>query len=86
MFMRRWEIAGWLLMLLGLGAFFEAFSLVVKEPPSLLPVGPLTFFGYVIFRGGIHLIKVGVAAKVCQDWQAQQKVKEERARPAIVKR
>jgi hypothetical protein len=89
MFMRRWEVAGWLLVALGLWVFFEAFSLLTKEPPSLLPVGPLTFFGFVLFRGGIHLLKVSVAAQVCLDWQAQQRAKDDpsvRVRSAPVKR
>ena len=55
---RRWEVAGWLLVALALWAFFEVFSLLTKDQPSLLPVGPLTFFGFVLFRGGIHLLKV----------------------------
>ncbi len=89
MFMRRWEVAGWLLVALALWAVFEAFSLLTKDQPSLLPVGPLTFFGFVLFRGGIHLLKVSVAAQVCLDWQAQQRAKDDsllRARSAPAKR
>lgn len=74
--MRRWEIAGWVLLGVGLLIFYQVVSLLVREPPALLLSGPLSFIGFVVFRGGIHLLKVGAAAQACLDWQARQREKE----------
>ena len=76
------EIAGWLLVALGLFVFYLCWELLTRmlpDPdgrygpaPALLEVGPLAFIGFVIFRGGIHLLKVAVAARICQ--QAQDRL------------
>jgi len=66
------EIAGWILVLLGLLFFYVCFAMLVNDPPYLLRVPFLTVIGIFLFRGGIHLLKVAVAARVCQ--QAQQRV------------
>jgi hypothetical protein len=67
--MRLWgrEIAGWVLVLLGLYVFLACFEMLanVTAPPRILESAPLVFIGFVIFRGGIHLLKVAVAARVC---------------------
>jgi hypothetical protein len=66
--MRFWirEIAGWLLVGLGLFIFYTCFALLLTDrPPRIFETGPLTFIGFVVFRGGIHLLKVAVAARVC---------------------
>jgi hypothetical protein len=63
--MRFWvrEVAGWLLVALGLYVFYICFALLWGG--RILEAGPLTIVGVVIFRGGIHLLKVAVAARVC---------------------
>ena len=62
------EIAGWALVLLGLGCFYLAYGFFQE------PVGPApqyfagfatSLVGIIVFRGGIHLLKVAVAARVC---------------------
>lgn len=67
--MRFWfrELAGWALILLGLYVFVICLSLLLNEPrfPRYLEAGPLTVIGIVLFRGGIHLLKVAVAARIC---------------------
>lgn len=66
--MRFWirELAGWLLVALGLYIFYICFlALFVERPPFILEVGILAFIGFIVFRGGIHLLKVAVAARVC---------------------
>lgn len=64
--MRFWfrEMVGWFLMLLGLAVFFLCIGVLVTDRPQILSSGPLAFIGFVIFRGGIHLLKVAVAARV----------------------
>lgn len=68
--MRFWirELAGWALVALGLYLFLICLSILLSEPvtlPKYLEAGPLTVIGIVIFRGGIHLLKVAVAARIC---------------------
>jgi hypothetical protein len=65
--MRFWirEIAGWLLVLLGLYVFWIVLSITLTNPPLYISAGPLTVIGIFIFRGGIHLLKVAVAARIC---------------------
>lgn len=69
--MRFWlrEVAGWLLVILGLYVFRVCYQLLTdwSQPPGhyLLEAGPLAFIGFVIFRGGIHLLKVAIAARLC---------------------
>jgi len=63
--MRFWlrELAGWLLVVLGLVVFYLCFVLLVNG--YIASAGPLTFIGVFIFRGGIHLLKTAIAARVC---------------------
>jgi hypothetical protein len=63
--MRFWlrELMGWFLVALGLFVFYLCFQLLVNH--YILEGGPLTLVGIIIFRGGIHLLKVAVAARVC---------------------
>ena len=94
--MRFWvrEVLGWLLVALGLFVFYLCWVLLTRmlpDPdgrygpaPALLEVGPLAFIGFIIFRGGIHLLKVAVAARICilaQERLARQGDKQPR-RPA----
>ncbi len=65
--MRFWirELAGWLLIGLGLYVLFICFVFLVNDPPRTIQSAPLTLIGIIIFRGGIHLLKVAVAARIC---------------------
>jgi small neutral amino acid transporter SnatA (MarC family) len=73
--MRFWtrEAAGWALVVIGLVTFIASYlfliSLYYIEAFLLIPVG------IFIFRGGIHLLKVAVAARVCMD-AAEKKPRE----------
>jgi hypothetical protein len=75
--MRFWirEVLGWMLVLVGLFVFYVCASVLLGEPePLILEAVPLTFIGFIIFRGGIHLLKVAVAARI--SLQAQQALRE----------
>jgi hypothetical protein len=63
--MRFWwrELAGWALVGLGLYMFYLCFVLLINH--YLLEAGPWALVGIVVFRGGIHLLKVAVAARIC---------------------
>jgi hypothetical protein len=72
--MRFWmrEVAGWLLVGLGLYLFAICLSLVLERPNSkIFETGPVTLIGIIVFRGGIHLLKVAMAARICLDVHAQ---------------
>lgn len=74
------EIAGWVLMLLGLFVFYLTGRLLLDEASAhILEAGPMCVMGIVIFRGGIHLLKVAVASRICMRADAE-------ARPAAAAR
>ena len=68
--MRFWfrELAGWLLVALGLYMFLVV-ALQLLNPainwPRYFEASGWTVIGFIVFRGGIHLLKVAVAARVC---------------------
>jgi hypothetical protein len=67
--MRFWarEVLGWLLVLVGLGLFWPIF--VLAREHALTELWAVTIFAIFVFRGGIHLLKVAVAARVCLEAQ-----------------
>jgi hypothetical protein len=91
--MRIWfrEIAGWGLVLLGLIVFSQCFLFLnrtgvvrdangaerVEYRPGYLEAGSWSIVGIFLFRGGIHLLKVAVAARVCL--QANDRLQPETA-------
>lgn len=83
--MRFWirEVVGWILLGLGLWVFLGCLELLDRGKP--IEAGSQTVIGFIIFRGGIHLLKVAVAARVCM--QAGDRVPEQpAAAPAPVAR
>jgi hypothetical protein len=63
------EVAGWLLILAGLYAFLEAYNLLLNK--RILEAPPLVFVGFIVFRGGIHVLKVAVAAQAALGGQTE---------------
>jgi len=61
------EIAGWTLLALGLIAFVVAGDRLFPE--HFFWAILTTVIGVFLFRGGIHLLKVAVAARVCREAQ-----------------
>jgi len=60
------EIAGWLLLIVGLFILYSCFVMLANErPPRIIEAAPLTLIGIIVFRGGIQLLKVAVAARIC---------------------
>src|SRR5579871_6051518 len=68
------EIAGWILLVLGLLVFYECFALLLSG--KLIQTMPILFLGFIVFRAGIHLLKVSAAGLICL--RAQDQVNEAR--------
>lgn len=61
------EIVGWVLIALGLASFWVIYFVFLKSSPArVFESWPMVFVGIFLFRGGIHLLKVAVAARICQ--------------------
>ena len=59
------EIAGWVFIALGLAAFWICYFVLIKNGKPV-EAGPTVLIGIILFRGGIHMLKVAVAARICQ--------------------
>jgi hypothetical protein len=59
------EIAGWVLVLGGLYAFVVAYDLLLSK--RIFEAAPMVFIGFIVFRGGIHILKVAVAAQAARN-------------------
>jgi len=70
------EVVGWVLIALGLWAFWVCYDEFLRNK-KIFQAGPMAFIGFVLFRGGIHLLKVAVAARICQTGEAPK------ARPTV---
>ena len=71
------EVIGWVLMVLGLWLFYLSYVFVINK--NWIGSGPTVLMGIVVFRGGIHLLKVAVAARVCQQAPVESRPKPTRA-------
>jgi hypothetical protein len=60
------EIIGWLLVALGVAIFAWAIA-VLTIYNGVFQSGPMVIAGIFVFRGGIHLLKVAVAARICTE-------------------
>lgn len=58
------EIAGWALILIGLWQFARAYDLLLNK--RVFEAGPVVFIGFIVFRGGVHVLKVAVAAQAAR--------------------
>jgi hypothetical protein len=66
------ELMGWLLVIVGLGIFYLCIGLMLSGGAEILIEGPpVILIGIIVFRGGIHLLKVAVAARVCMHTHAE---------------
>lgn len=60
------EVAGWLLLGVGLAAFVICYVVFLLSR-RVIEAAMLGFFGFTVFRGGLHLLKVAVAARAAKD-------------------
>ncbi len=75
------ELAGWALIALGLYVFYQVYlfcgtnspisddTTIPRRQAQPLEAFCLTVVGVFIFRGGIHLLKIAVAARICREAQ-----------------
>lgn len=78
------EVAGWLLVLAGLGAFalcYYEFALNKR----VIVAGFLLAIGFWVFRGGQHLLKVAIAGRMCREVHTAAKPKLARRAIALGK-
>jgi hypothetical protein len=63
------ELVGWVLLGLGLLIFFYVYALCTLPGSERRPIdaGILLVMGVFVFRGGIHLLKVAVAAQAARE-------------------
>jgi hypothetical protein len=68
--MRFWvrEVSGWVLVVIGLFIFYLCIVLLFNG--HVVETGPAAFIGFIVFRGGIHLLKIALAARVCMQARA----------------
>ena len=74
------EVAGWALLILGLWLFYLSYFVLLKNG-YIVQSGPTVLMGIIVFRGGIHLLKVAVAARVCHQAPVEARPKPNRAEP-----
>lgn len=65
------EVGGWLLVIAGLYLFLVCVAILLNPQPSIIEASYLSVIGIIVFRGGIHLLKVAVAARICLHAQAE---------------
>jgi hypothetical protein len=77
------EMIGWLLVLAGLYVFYVAMQLLLRDGPFILEAPMFVAIGFFVFRGGLQLIKMSVASRVCLDAQKTTVAsRERRSEPA----
>jgi hypothetical protein len=67
------ELMGWVLVVIGLGIFYLCFAMLLRrgEAPLIIEAPAISVIGIVVFRGGIHLLKVAVAARLAMQVPAE---------------
>jgi hypothetical protein len=60
------EAAGWVLLGIGLAAFAVCYFVFLLQRRVVEAVG-LGLIGFVVFRGGMHLLKVAIAARAARE-------------------
>jgi hypothetical protein len=65
------ELLGWTLIAAGIFAFWWALRIVLDEGPLLLEASYFLIVGFVIFRGGLQILKISMAGRICLQTQNQ---------------
>lgn len=57
------EIAGWLLILLGIYGYWIALAFLATQPSRLIEGATTAFMSTMLFRGGLLLVRISAAAR-----------------------
>ncbi len=60
------EAVGWVLLGVGLAAFAVCYFVFLLRQ-RVIEFGLLAFVGFVVFRGGLHLLKVAIASRAVRE-------------------
>lgn len=72
---------GWLLLFLGTALWLLIVLFLIADPPEFITASALVLPSIFIFRGGIHLLKVAAAVRVCLDADRREKPQVQAAAP-----
>jgi hypothetical protein len=59
------ELLGWALMAVGLFVFYITLRALLQDGPYILESPVMAAIGFVVFRGGLQVLKVSLAGRVC---------------------
>jgi hypothetical protein len=59
------ELIGWTLVAAGLFVFYITMGALLQDGPYILEGPWMVAIGFVIFRGGLQVLKVSLAGRVC---------------------
>lgn len=68
------ELAGWVLLGTGVAAFLVCYAVFLLDRLGISAV-ILGSIGFVVFRGGLHLLKVAVAARLATNFDKSSEPK-----------
>lgn len=60
------ELAGWVLLGAGLAAFAVCYFVFLLQR-RVIEAAALAFIGFIVFRGGMHLLRVAIAARAATE-------------------
>jgi hypothetical protein len=74
------EIAGWLLLAFGLWLIWKCYDWMTMG--LIIQSGTLSIVAIIVFRGGLHLLKVAVAARICREARDRAVAQKPAPKPA----
>lgn len=66
------EIVGWLLLFLGTALWLLIVLFLLNDDPDFISASVVILPAFVLFRGGIHLLKVAAAVRVCLEAERRE--------------
>lgn len=76
------EVAGWILLGVGLAAFTVCYFVFLLNR-RVIEAAALGFIGFTVFRGGMHLLKVAMASRAARE--ASKAAKPSKVAPVAIR-